>query len=90
MAPAYTAGVQGICLGLPEKLGRDGNGRKDRSRGNLRQPVLRRALDSQLEFAAIAEGFTTSAKVLECSDRRQPAHLADESEARAFPELAPK
>jgi hypothetical protein len=84
MASAYTAGVQGLCLGLPVKLGRDGNRRKGRSSGNIHPPVLRWTLGSQLEIRDDLESFTTSAKVLECSDRRRPAHLAGESDARAF------
>lgn len=46
---------------LPRTVGEAGQRWKqkgrDRSRGNLRQPVLRWALGSQLEFAAIVGGF---------------------------------
>jgi hypothetical protein len=58
MASAYTAGGQGICLELRVKTGQRWKQEgRDRSRGNLRQPVLRWALGSQLEFAAIVGGF---------------------------------
>ena len=59
MALAYTAGWARY---LPRTAGEASwaemeTEERDRSRGNLRQRVLRWALGSQLEFAAIVGGF---------------------------------